>query len=52
MTGEYIAIGKYIIAQRIKQCVKLNRMEKPKTARKITEWNLIEMIFKGCTKYR
>jgi hypothetical protein len=42
---------KYVTARRIKWWGCLNRMEKTKTVRKITEWNPIGMRTKGCPKY-
>jgi hypothetical protein len=43
---------KYTRAQRVKWCGYLSRMEKTKTARKISEWNPIAMRSKGRPKNR
>jgi hypothetical protein len=50
MRGEYIV--KYITAQKMKCWGNLNRMEKTKTVRKITEWNAIGVRSKGRPKHR
>ena len=48
MRGEDIV--KYITAQKIKCWGNLNRMEKTKTVRKITEWSAIGVRSKGRPK--
>jgi hypothetical protein len=48
MKGEDVV--KYIRVQGTKWWGHLERMEKTKTVRKITEWNSIGMRYKGCRK--